>query len=274
MSSPFNDLPPFPEDLPLAPIAIISHHKLLSGNSNEATKVLEAAKTYGFFYLSLSDTPSGQTLLAESEQLLALAKIAFSLPLPTKLQYALERGVSLFGYKPAGTVKQTDRSQRPDMTEFFNISKDVLHGTPGTTPRSYPPLLVEQHRELLQSFIKHGHDLGMVVLRVLAEQLGLDSDAFTQFNLFDQPSGDHIRLTRKPGTGLNDGDGDSARIGLPSHTDFGSVTILFNWLGGLQIESRTEGRVGEWEWVKPMPGHAIINLGELAWDFSLNLCLS
>ena len=225
--------------------------------------MLEAVKTYGFFYLDLRGTLEGETLLTESEQLHAVAKDAFAVPTDEKLQYALQRGVSLFGYKP------TDKDQRPDTTEFFNISKDHLHNIPGTESRSYPPL-INHHRPLLQAFTKHGHECGMVVLQTLAKELGLAPDEFTNLNLFDQPSGDHCRLTRKA---PHSSDTNPLAVGLQSHTDFGSVTILFNWLGGLQIESRTEGRTGEWEWVKPIPGHAVINLGTVS-PLSLSLSLS
>ncbi|KAK4042075.1 hypothetical protein C8A01DRAFT_44851 [Parachaetomium inaequale] len=282
MPSPSDDIPPFPDNLPLAPIAIISHAKLLNGDQDEAARVLEAAKTDGFFDLNLQDTRQGEALLAESEQLRALAKDAFAAPLHEKLHYALERGVSLFGYKPAGTVKTTDRDQRPDTTEFFNISKDYLHNTPtpsrGTKPLTYPPQ-IENHRPLLQSFTRHGHACGMLILRTLASQLGLPPDEFTNLNLFDHPSGDHCRLTHKTpppppnpeaAAATTTGPAGNPPIGLPSHTDFGSVTILFNWLGGLQIESHGHqaSREREWEWVKPLPSHAIVNLGDAMATFT------
>jgi isopenicillin N synthase-like dioxygenase len=44
------------------------------------------------------------------------------------------------------------------------------------------------------------------------------------------------------------------------------VTILFNWLGGLQIESRTAP--GTWSYVQPLPGHAVINLGDAMVKFT------
>jgi hypothetical protein len=72
----------------------------------------------------------------------ALAKNVFALPLPGKLHYALKRRVSLFGYKPAGTVKTTDRDQRPNTTDFFNISKEELHGI--TPSRGHPPQIESQ----------------------------------------------------------------------------------------------------------------------------------
>lgn len=43
------------------------------------------------------------------------------------------------------------------------------------------------------------------------------------------------------------------------HTDFGSITVLFNQLGGLQVLNPNSH---EWRYVKPEPGCAIINLGD------------
>lgn len=287
MGSSFDGIPPFPEDLPLAPIAIISHAKLLDGDKDEAVRLLTAAKTHGFLYLNLQDTPQGKTFLDEAEQLHAVAKEAFAIPLHEKLPHALERGVSLFGYKPAGTVKTTDPDQRRDTTEFFCVSKDYVHNIAREnirgTPITYPPQITT-HTPLFQSFTRHGHACGLLVLRTLALQLGLPADSFDHLNRFDQPSGDHCRLTHKPPSPPNpDGSvSSSSTLGLPSHTDFGSVTVLFNWLGGLQVESHIdspsttttdskEGRGGEgggegvqqreWQWVKPLLGHAIVNLG-------------
>lgn len=253
--SSIEDLPPLPEGLNLAPIARVSSAKLLSGDPAEDARVLEAAQTYGFFYLDLSDSAEGERLLAESEDLLALAKEAFAAPVEEKLKYHLHKGVSMFGYKAAGTVKATDPERRPDSTEFFNIAKDHMHDVVPT--RTYPPA-VESARPLLRDFTRRGHACGLLVLRALARAMGLGEEDFAALNDFDRPAGDHCRLTRKfPHPS------DKNAVGLPSHTDFGSVTVLFNWGGGLQIESRTEGRVGEWEWVKPMPGHAVVNLGGL-----------
>jgi isopenicillin N synthase-like dioxygenase len=104
----------------------------------------------------------------------------------------------------------------------------------------------------------------MLILRRLSQALGLSPEDLPNLNTFEKESGDHVRLTRK----FKDADNKKDVVGLPSHTDFGSVTILFNWLGGLQIESRTAGKEGQWEYVRPMPGHAIINLGDAMVKFT------
>lgn len=51
-----------------------------------------------------------------------------------------------------------------------------------------------------------------------------------------------------------------------------SITILMNWLGGLQVWSESSRKAGplepdvpgEWLWVKPKRGCAIVNLGDAA----------
>lgn len=261
-----DDLPPFPDGLPLAPIARISHLKLLQQDPTETDRVLEACRTHGFFYLNLTDTDEGQTLLKESEDILGVAYRAFDKPVEEKKQYALLKGVSLFGYKSAGTVKQTDPEKRPDTTEFFNVAKDHMHGVEES--RTYPSEILD-NKPLFQEFTKNAHETCMMILKTLAEKLEVPPDSFTNKNLFHEASGDHCRLTHKIAH-----PSDKFAIGLPSHTDFGSITMLFNWLGGLQIQSHDPAKNGEWEYVKPMPGHAIINLGDAMVTFTNGLLKS
>ena len=73
---------------------------------------------------------------------------------------------------------------------------------------------------------------------------------------------------------------------LGEHTDFGSVTVLFNRLGGLQVKMPAEegrgggeeregkGRVGEWVYVRPLEGHAVVNLGDAMVKFTNGLLRS
>ena len=59
-------------------------------------------------------------------------------------------------------------------------------------------------------------------------------------------------------------------------SDFGTITVLMNWLGGLQVWSESSRKAGplepdvpgEWLWVKPRRGHAIVNLGDAAVKFT------
>ncbi|SPJ93316.1 related to oxidoreductase, 2OG-Fe(II) oxygenase family [Fusarium torulosum] len=253
--------PPFPEDVPIVPIARLSYSKLTSSCENETKKVLKACGTDGFFYLDLTDGFVGQALLDEADDILNVAKGALNQPLNYKIKFLAERGKEMFGYKPAGAVKKTDKDSRPDTMEFYNVAKDHLLGNSKT--RDYPKEIM-QHQEELLCFATDCHSLGLLILRILAEQLGLRSDEFVERNKISSLSGDHVRMTKMNAPSSL----QSNTIGLPSHTDFGSVTVLFNWVGGLQIQSHDPEKQGEWAYVKPLPGHAIINLGDAMVKFS------
>ena len=72
------------------------------------------------------------------------------------------------------------------------------------------------------------------------------------------PSGDQVRILKYDPQPNHD-----RRTSLVSHTDFGTVTVLFNILGGLQVLPIGKDAVEEnWEYVKPQVGCAIINLGD------------
>ncbi|KAL9093769.1 MAG: hypothetical protein Q9159_000071 [Coniocarpon cinnabarinum] len=102
-------------------------------------------------------------------------------------------------------------------------------------------------KALLKSFTENAHSVGMNVMELLAGHLGIPPAA-------------------GPGS---DGPPPKTEAETPittyAHTDFGSVTLLFNWLGGLQVENR---HTGEWEWVRPLEGHAIYNMGDAMVEFS------
>jgi isopenicillin N synthase-like dioxygenase len=83
----------------------------------------------------------------------------------------------------------------------------------------------------------------------------------------DHKSGDQVRLIKAPAQPTSD---DSLR--LTEHTDFGSVTVLFNRVGGLQV--LPPGEDAEWSYVKPLPGHCIVNLGDSLVKFTNGLLRS
>jgi hypothetical protein len=51
----FPDLPPFPEDVPTAPLLRISLTKLTQGDSGEIDRLWQACRELGFFYLDLRE---------------------------------------------------------------------------------------------------------------------------------------------------------------------------------------------------------------------------
>lgn len=110
--------PAFPSGLPTIPIPALSLRKL-EKDENERTKLFEACKDRGFFYLSFEDTEA-EKLVEFSEKLAVLGENIFKLPLEEKINYRWKDG-SIMGYKGTGEAI-VDTKNTPDRSEIFNVS--------------------------------------------------------------------------------------------------------------------------------------------------------
>lgn len=104
------------------------------------------------------------------------------------------------------------------------------------------------------------------MLEHLNTHLDLPTGTLANLHRIYERSGDHVRFIQAPPRPYTEA---SARRG--EHTDFGSITILFNWLSGLQIRlPETE----EWVYVRPIPGSCVVNLGDAMVKFTAGLLRS
>lgn len=133
----------------------------------------------------------------------------------------------------------TDKTGTKDTAEFFNVSKNDMI-TDGETARTWPDLVLQQ-RPLLKNYVTACHSTGMMILGLLAEKLGVPAAEIQDYHKIHENSGDHVRLTRGPPRKSP----EMPEIQTPSHTDFGSITILMNWLGGLQVWSQSSRRAAK-----------------------------
>ncbi|KAK6218006.1 hypothetical protein LQW54_003064 [Pestalotiopsis sp. IQ-011] len=267
--------PPFPEGLPTVELETIPLAGLLAGDPAEQDRVFEACKGRGFFYLDLREAGAeeGRVLLDGAEQIARVGEETFELPVDEKMKYAQgARAKTLFGYKYVGATV-TDKAGTKDTAEFFNVSKNDMI-VADEDMRYEWPRPVHEAKPLFRRYMQTAHAVGMAILGTLAEKLGVEAAAITGQHRIEEPAGDHVRITRGPPRKTE----DMPEIQTPSHTDFGTITILMNWLGGLQVWSESarsaqlnDGQPdspGEWLWVKPKKGCAIINLGDAAVKFT------
>lgn len=150
------------------------------------------------------------------------------------------------------------------MTNSVQVSKDDILGISDPWPA---PEVLDKNRPLIKSFMESAHHIVLLVLSLLNEHLGLPADTLQSMHGMKSPSGDQVRFIKAPPQPVDD-----RKLTLGEHTDFGSVTVLFNRLGGLQI--LPPGKGAEWSYVKPLPGHAIINLGDAMVKFTNGLLRS
>jgi len=272
----------------------------------------------------------GESLLRDADQLFKVGEELFDLPVEEKQKYDFAEQGSYFGYKGYGSGI-VDKKGTKDRNEFYNVCYllssfspfasifrvlDTNHSQLNSRMSSakpaanksakvskddilanMPPLpapkLLEKHRPLLKSYITTSHSLITLILTHLNAHLALPPNTLQNLHNLHAISGDQVRFIKAPPQPPAD-----RRTALGAHTDFGSVTVLFNRLGGLQVrlpssidavppatqpvgEERVEIEaltVGDgeqrWAYVRPLPWHAIINLGDALVKFSKGILRS
>ncbi|KAJ5619987.1 hypothetical protein N7510_003971 [Penicillium lagena] len=259
-SEEFPGLPPFPDDVPTAPLLRLSLGKLLAGDVAEVERLFQVSVDLGFCYLDLHDSAPGNCLLDDADNLFQIGEKLFELSLEEKKKYDFSAQKSYFGYKAQG-AGVIDKQGNLDRHEFYNVSKDDILGISDPLPA---PDILHQSRERLTSFMQGSHAVVTLILKLLNDKLALPPDTLPNLHRRQAISGDQVRFVKAPPQPQDD-----RRTALGQHTDFGSVTVLFNRLGGLQV--LPPGADAEWVYVRPLPGHAIVNLGDAMVKFTNGL---
>jgi len=264
----FATFPPFADDVKTAPLVTLSLAKLQSApaaTNPESQALFDCAKALGFFYLDMRGSPEGETLLDGAERLHELEHKFFDLSEADRALCSRENnsdGAGYFGWKKMGTMVM-DRQGTLDRYETYNIRKDDIVGNVPPLPA---PALINENMALLNTYVRTAHGIIILLLNQLNTHLGLPEGTLASLHRLEKESGDHVRFKRSPPQ-------EPGALHSGAHTDFGSLTILFNWLGGLQLQlpETAGGKEGEWVYVRPVPGCAIVNLGDALVKFTAGL---
>lgn len=155
---------------------------------------------------------------------------------------------SPISFKPRGMAKT--ETNEPDRYEWLNLGQD---GLTGNVPLQPLPSAVTDQLHVFQAFLIHGQIITAAINIALATQLNLPLMTFTSLQDPSKESGTVIRLIRAdPSPNPED-----LRTSMMHHTDFGTITLLANVLGGLQILENES-----WAWVRPQPKCLIVNVGD------------
>jgi len=102
--------------MPSISLLVIDYNLLLEKDITEISKLIEASKELGFFYLKLNDQ-------LNPDPMFTLAEKIFELPLDAKLEYAMDgKNGAYFGYKAVGCM-YNDRKGTPDTIEFGTFQR-------------------------------------------------------------------------------------------------------------------------------------------------------
>lgn len=124
--------PPFPSDLPTAPLLSLSLRELESSAApaEVTARLFAACRDVGFFYLDLTDSALGGTILHAAEELHVLQQRFFALPHEAKDAFGQDRVDPFFAYRwtacTEGVRDAWGRAGRREMYSVRNRAVDVL----------------------------------------------------------------------------------------------------------------------------------------------------
>jgi isopenicillin N synthase-like dioxygenase len=139
--------------------------------------------------------------------------------------------------------------------------EDIL----GMSKQNPAPDVMLSNRDTHEDFVRGVHAIIDLVLGSLESSLRMLPGALTDMHDIDLETMDQYRMIYYPPQPEED-----RRGSLRPHCDFGSMTTLFNMLGGLQFLPHGKDPEVETDWlyIQPVVGHAIINIGDIMVKFT------
>ncbi|OCH93705.1 Clavaminate synthase-like protein [Obba rivulosa] len=247
-------IPPFPDDVPTYPLITVDYDLIKADDQAEIDKLWKAATELGFWYLK------NHGLDTEVNAMFDMGAETMRLPLEEKMKFEQGDEGVYFGYKAAG-VNAIDEKGTLDATEFLNVSKDDALAWPQVAHRTYPAPAQDRMGDTIKPFVERSLAVNATLLAVLEKRLGIPEGELAKLHRPEKLSGCVARISRVSPQNVV----EEAKRVLQAHTDFGSLTLLHNRLGGLQV---LVPGTDDWLYVKPMPGYAICNLGDAMAYFS------
>jgi isopenicillin N synthase-like dioxygenase len=113
-------------------------------------------------------------------------------------------------------------------------------------------------KPVIVPFVEKCEDISKTMVSIFNDKLGLPKGTLEKFHT-EEYSASETRTIRAPAN-LNPN-----KLAVGGHTDFGSISLLVNNLGGLQV---LPPGTSEWQYVQPLPGHMICNIGDCLTMFS------
>ncbi|KAM3506146.1 hypothetical protein MY10362_002532 [Beauveria mimosiformis] len=239
-------------------IPLIDFSLFLDGSPAEraatARAVLHGFQTAGFVYLARHAIPP-----AAVAAVFARSAAFFAQPAADKDALRLTDAAANRGYLRQGREKlvispEAAEGAAADLKESFEIGRE-----PHERFRNHWPAQgkVDGFREEMMAFFETCQELHVQVMRAVAMGLGLDE---THFDGFVDSADNTLRLLHYPQVKANVFKNNVGQLRAGEHTDYGSVTLLFqDDRGGLQVRSPS----GKFVDATPIPDTIVVNAGDL-----------
>ncbi|EKM78967.1 hypothetical protein AGABI1DRAFT_114495 [Agaricus bisporus var. burnettii JB137-S8] len=257
------------EDLKRNPhlVKTVNFEPFLDGSNKQAVAdaLLSSFKNEGFVYLVNHGLPQEKI-----DTMFEMSKAFFEMPHAKKMQAPHPAsGAHHRGYSAPGSekiIRYDDNEKESDPTigrggarETFDVGSENDEGMPNIW---LPEETLPGFKRTCVEFFSDCFEVEKNVLRALAVGFRLPEDYFVRMHT--KPD-NQLRLAHYPSVAtkplLND---EISRI--DAHSDFGSITLLFqDDVGGLEVQDLVSG---VFEPVLPVPGSILINAGDFLMRWS------
>ncbi len=171
----------------------------------------------------------------------------FNLPLDEKQRFGYQGAGSNHGYQGFAS-ERLDQTNPVDLKEAFtmrDVPRSVREG------RDWPS---DRYRDVAIELFNRTLDDANTVMEAFAEALDLPLDFFRKCHTGEVLT---LRYLHYP---LVDDEPDEGQLGAGAHTDYGTVTLLYqDDVGGLEVW----GNDGNWHQASYIPETVVINTGDL-----------
>ncbi|KAI0785414.1 hypothetical protein BC629DRAFT_1516976 [Irpex lacteus] len=195
----------------------------------ELDKLWKAATELGFWYIKNHGTER------EVADMFDMGAETLDLPLSEKIKYEQGDNGDSFGYKARGRAL----------------------AWPSMAHRTYPWTVNKRMEDTITPFVRKSMEVNRTFLQFFERKLQLPAGELLDRHDEKELNGGEARCIRTPPK--------QTSTGVGAHTDFGSLAIVHNRLGGLQVMPPGTDR---WLYIKPLPGHAVCNIGDALAIFS------
>ncbi|KAE7998670.1 hypothetical protein FH972_003189 [Carpinus fangiana] len=220
----------------------------------------QACLDSGFFYV-INHGVSEEFM----DEVFAQSRRMFGLPLSEKMK--LLRNEKHRGYTPVlDEVLDPENQVHGDYKEGYYIGVEVDEDDaeaekPFYGPNVWPaPGLLPGWRETMEKFHREALEVSRAVAKIIALALDLEIDFFDKAKMLGEPIAT-LRLLHYEG---EISDPSKGIYGAGAHSDYGLITLLAtDDVVGLQICKDKDAKPQIWEYVPPLKGAFIVNLGDM-----------
>ncbi|XP_044464907.1 2-oxoglutarate-Fe(II) type oxidoreductase hxnY isoform X2 [Mangifera indica] len=242
-------------------VSLLNCIDLSSADNQQSVFLLkQACLDCGFFYV-INHGISQEFM----DEVFAMSKRFFELPLNEKVK--LLRNEKHRGYTPfLDETLDPDNQVNGDYKEGYYIGVEVPEGDPAAEkpfygPNVWPaPDILPGWRETMERFHREALEVAKAVARIIALALDLEVGFFDKPEMLGEPIAT-LRLLHYEG---QVSDPMKGIYGAGAHTDYGLITLLAtDDVLGLQICKDKDAKPQIWEYVAPVKGSFIVNLGDM-----------